>query len=296
MSTSQLAKSSLSNMSILLTGGSGKTAPRVAALLAADKRPFLLGSRQGPGAGLNGHPTVKFDMSDESTWTKPFENTQIKAVYMMEPRISQPWVPMNKFVDLAKERGVKRFVLCAGNSATLGQDGMGRVWEHFLESGVDFCVLRPSWFMENLIEPGLAYTIGKMNKIFTATQDGQIPFISADDIAEVAYHALTDEKSYNCDFRILGPENLTYDQIAETLSKVLGRKIDHVKLDKAGRIDGLVKAGLSEYFAGFLTNLELKASENFEKGTSDAVEKVTGHPPQSFEKFAEVNKAVWSSN
>ncbi|KAI0849457.1 NAD(P)-binding protein [Daldinia vernicosa] len=283
-------------MSILLTGGSGKTAPRVAALLAADKRPYLLGSRQGPSAGSDGHPTVKFDMSDESTWTKPFESTQIKAVYMMEPRISEPWVPMNKFVDLAKKQGVNRFVLCAGNSATIGKDGMGRVWEHLIKSGVDYCVLRPSWFMENLIEPGLAFTIGKLNKIFTAAQDGKIPFISADDIAEVAYHALTDEKSYNSDLRILGPENLTYDQIAETLSKVLGRKIEHVKLDEAGRIDILVQAGLSEYFARFLTRLEVMASQDFEKGTSNDVERVTGHPPQSFEKFAEENKAIWSSN
>ncbi|KAI0432407.1 NAD(P)-binding protein [Xylaria sp. FL1042] len=296
MSIPQLARSSLPNMSILLTGGSGKTAPRVAALLAADKKPYLLGSRHGPGAGSNAHPTVKFDMSDESTWTKPFENTQIKAVYMMEPRISEPWVPMNKFVDLAKKQGVNRFVLCAGTSATIGKDGMGRVWEHLIKSGVDYCVLRPSWFMENLIEPGLAFTIGKLNKIFTATQDGKIPFISADDIAESAYHALTDEKSYNCDLRILGPENLTYDQIAETLSKVLGRKIEHVKLDEAGRIDGLVQVGLTDYFARFLTRLEVLASQDFEKGTSDAVQRVTGHPPKSFEKFAEENKAVWSSH
>ncbi|KAI0901789.1 NAD(P)-binding protein [Annulohypoxylon nitens] len=285
-------------MSILLTGGSGKTAPRVAALLSGAKKPYLLGTRQGPDAiaVTNGDPTVKFDMSDESTWKLPFASAQIKAVYMMEPRINQPWVPMNKFINFAKTQGVDRFILCAGTSATIGKDGMGRVWEHLVASGVDYCVLRPSWFMENLIEPGLAYTIGKLSKIFTAAQDGQIPFISADDIADVAYHALTDDKSYNCDLRILGPENLTYDQIAETLSKVLGRKIEHVKLDEAGRIEGLVNAGLSDYFARFLTNLELLASKDFEKGTSDAVERVTGHPPQSFEKFAEANKAAWSSN
>ena len=58
------------------------------------------------------------------------------------------------------------------------------------------------------------YTIGHMNKIFTACQDGQIPFISADDIADVAVHALIDEKSHNCDHQILGPELLTYDQVS----------------------------------------------------------------------------------
>jgi festuclavine dehydrogenase len=63
------------------------------------------------------------------------------------------------------------------------------------------------------VEPGLVYTINHLNSIFTATHDGKIPFISADDIAEVAYHALIDEKAPNCDLRILGPEILTYDDV-----------------------------------------------------------------------------------
>lgn len=52
-----------------------------------------------------------------------------------------------------------------------------------------------------------------MSKIFTACGDGKIPFISADDIAAVAFHALTDETSHNCDHRVLGPELLTYDDV-----------------------------------------------------------------------------------
>lgn len=140
-------------MTILLTGGSGKTATRIAALLAANQKSFLLGSRQGPLHHSESHDSqqtlVKFDMGDESTWTEPFRHdAQIEAVYLMEPRISEPWVSMNKFVDFAaKKHGVKRFVLCAGMSAAIGKDGMGRVWEHFVKSGVDYCVLRPSWFM-----------------------------------------------------------------------------------------------------------------------------------------------------
>ncbi|KAF1817240.1 NAD(P)-binding protein [Eremomyces bilateralis CBS 781.70] len=281
-------------MTILLIGGTGKTTTRVAKLLSAANQPFHLTSRRGPDAAPHGYPAIKFDWTDETTWAKPFEKGDIDAVYMMEPGVSQPWVPMIKFVDFARDKGVKRFVLCTGSSAQFGQDGMGRVWEHYVNTGVDYCVLRPSWFMENLVEPGLLYTIGQLNTIFTACQDGQIPFISADDIAEVAFHALTDEKSHNCDHRILGPELLTYDDIAATLSKVLGRKIEHVKQDKASRCQGMIQAGVSEYVARLLTNLEVIASTNFEKRLGDAVETVTGHPPKSFDTFAEENKTVWS--
>jgi hypothetical protein len=86
-----------------------------------------------------------------------------------------------------------------------------------------------------------------------------------------------------------------YTQVAQTLSEVLGRKIDHVKLDEKSRIDGLVQAGLSDYFARFMTSLELMASNDSEKATSDIVQQFTGHPPKNFKTFFKENKSVWSA-
>lgn len=135
-------------MAALLLGGTGKTATRLATHLRDANIPLLLASRRGPDAAPHGYAAVKFDWTDESTWTTPFENNNnIEAIYMMQPNVAQPWVPMIKFIDLAKSKGAKRFVLCAGTSAALGKDGMGRVWQHYLDTGVEYCVLRPTWFM-----------------------------------------------------------------------------------------------------------------------------------------------------
>ena len=134
-------------MTILLTGGTGKTAVRIAASLAAAKKPFLLASRRGPDAAPNGYAAIKFDWTDESTWSELFKQGDIKQVYMVEPQVDKPWVPMIKFLDVAVVKGVQRFVLCAGTTAEIGKDGMGRVWEHFIKTGVDYCVIRPTWFM-----------------------------------------------------------------------------------------------------------------------------------------------------
>ena len=60
-------------------------------------------------------------------------------------------------------------------------------------------------------------TIKEEGKIYTACQDGKIPFVSARDIAAVAFHALTDLKPHNTDYRILGPEFLTYDEVSDRL-------------------------------------------------------------------------------
>lgn len=72
--------------------------------------------------------------------------------------------------------------------------------------------------IENFSEEGHRFTIKGEGKICTACDDGKIPFVSATDIAAVAFRALTDEKSHNTDHRVLGPELLTHDQVCRLLN------------------------------------------------------------------------------
>jgi uncharacterized protein YbjT (DUF2867 family) len=140
-------------MAILLTGGLGKTSKRVANLLQEANIPFLLASRRGPDAAPPGMPAVKFDWLDKGTWSAPFNyefpiDEKIEAAYIMSPVVADPETSMNAFIDYAvKEHGVKRFVLVAGSTAEPGKAGAGNVWQHFLDTGVEYCVLRPTWFM-----------------------------------------------------------------------------------------------------------------------------------------------------
>lgn len=53
----------------------------------------------------------------------------------------------------------------------------------------------------------------KQDKIYSATGDGKVPFVSADDIARVAFHALTDDEPHNTDHLVLGPELLSYGDV-----------------------------------------------------------------------------------
>jgi len=40
-----------------------------------------------------------------------------------------------------------------------------------------------------------------------------VPFVAARDIAAVAFHLLTDEKSHDTDYPIRGPELLSYEEV-----------------------------------------------------------------------------------
>lgn len=286
-------------MAVLLTGGTGKTSARIARLLQDAKIPFLLTSRRGEATAPPGMHAVKFDWLDSKSFENPFQykfpnGESISAVYLVAADIAEPAPLLNAFIDYAiKEHGVKRFVVAGGSASELGGPYIGQVWSHLLEIGADYCVMRPSWFMENLIEGGHRLTIQSESKIYTACEDGKIPFVSAADIAAVAFRALTDEKSHNCDHLVLGPELLTYDQIAAKLSKCLGREIVHAKLTPEEQTKKNLSFGMQEHYAKFMVYLETTGANGVEERMNDEVEKVTGRPPQSFENFAQENKAAW---
>ncbi|KAI9743498.1 MAG: hypothetical protein M1818_002811 [Claussenomyces sp. TS43310] len=286
-------------MAILLTGGTGKTSIRLARFLQEAKIPFLLASRKAETAAPSGMRATKFDWLNASTFEKPFQHAfpngeRIAALYLVAPEVSDPAPSMTAFIDhAATAHGVKRFVLLAGSSAELGGAGVGKVWQHLVDLGVEYCVLRPTWFMENLLEEQHVASIRDEGKIYTACGDGKIPFVSATDIAAVAFRALVDVSSHNAEYRVLGPALLTYDEIAAKLSSVLARHIVHVKCSGEERTRRLMNAGMPEHYASFYAWLEETAATGVEERSNHAVEQVTGRPRLTFEAWAQQNRTAW---
>jgi festuclavine dehydrogenase len=138
-------------MAIIVTGGTGKTGIRIAALLKQANISFVLTSRRGE-AGAAGMPAVMFDWADPSTFPNPFQyvSEKITAVYLVGPQaIPDASGSVNSFIDYAvKEHGVKRFVMAGGTLIKKGNTlEMGKVWTHLDDIGVEYCVLRLTWSM-----------------------------------------------------------------------------------------------------------------------------------------------------
>ncbi|KAI4244465.1 MAG: hypothetical protein L6R40_002932 [Gallowayella cf. fulva] len=285
---------------ILLTGGTGKTSTRIANFLCTTSFPHILASRSGTLPSLypaSKAQACKFDWQDESTWANPWEiYPNIRAVYLVTPGMIDPLPVVKKFVDMAKSKGTERFVLLTASSIEKGGPLGGKVHEWLADSaGVEWCVVRPTWFMENLSESLHLPTIRDESKLYSATNEGKLPWVSAKDIAAVAFGALGDEKSHDCDHVIVGSELLSYDQVAETLSSVLGRKITHVKWTEEQICKRLVDMGLPESYAKMLSAMDTRIAKGEEQIQNHEVETVTGRQPLRFKLFAEKNKDVWIS-
>ncbi|KAL1742140.1 hypothetical protein HDZ31DRAFT_43884 [Schizophyllum fasciatum] len=279
---------------ILLTGGNGKTSSRVAQQLSDAGVPFLMTSRAPPAAPR--FPTARFDWLDDATWDTPFEaagGAPVAAVYLVAPPVLDALTPMARFVERARARGVRRFVLLSASPLPRGAPGTGAVHEYLANAGVEYCVLRPTWFMENFSEQQHRKTICEEGRVYSATGDGKVPFVSCDDIAAVAVRALTDERSHDTDHLILGPELLTYDDVARILGDALGREITHVKLSQADMEKKFIEMGVPEDYAPILAGMDVAISKGSEERLSDAVERVTGRPPKSFRTFAQEIKGAW---
>lgn len=139
-------------MTILLLGGRGKTTSRIAPLLHAANLPFLVASRStSPDSP---YKQAHFDWLDETTYGNPLKACAeegmdpISAVWLVPPPIYEMGPPMNKFVDFARSKGVGRFVLLSATIIEKGGEAMGQVHEYLASlKGIEFVVLRPTWFM-----------------------------------------------------------------------------------------------------------------------------------------------------
>ncbi|RDB27510.1 Agroclavine dehydrogenase [Hypsizygus marmoreus] len=230
----------------LLIGGTGKTGLPLAHLLQNANLPFLVATRHPKNvpALFKG---VAFDWFDASTFENPFKaDPSIDRVYLVGPTAYDMLAIMKPFIDLAISKGVKRFVLLSSTPTAKGAPFAGKVHEYLADLGVDYAVLRPTWFIENFgtyFLPGIV----REDVIISSAKDGRVPFVSSYDIADVAYKALTDEKSHNTEHIIVGPDLYSCDEVAALLSDVLGRKITHKRLsDEEGKA----------FFASFILSKE----------------------------------------
>lgn len=144
---------------MLLTGGTGKVGRRLTTLLAKTSVPTFQASRTGETTTEPDASNVKavaFDWNDETTWTTALAKSQPQSVYLVAPPFLDMLPPMRKFIDLARSKAVKRFILLSGSPLHPDENGIaiGRVHAYLKKLGdageVEWASLRPTWFSGKL--------------------------------------------------------------------------------------------------------------------------------------------------
>lgn len=272
---------------VLILGSRGKTGRRLAEHLAAQSVTTRRASRSPEQAD-----EVLFDWARPETFTPAFKD--VSAAYLVAPtdRADHAEV-MGPAIDEAIKLGVSRFVLLSASSLEAGGPMMGAVHSMLRDVAEEWCVLRPTWFMQNFTEQQHLPTIRDESAIYTASGQGRVAFIDADDIAAAAAGALTSKHAPNTDVILTGPKALSYDEVAEQLSQCLDRPIRHIALSHDAFVAHLVSSGFDELYAKTLADMDSAISQGSEDRVSDGVQRLAGRVPRDFDAFVSENKGVW---
>ena len=272
MTTSQASSQAPTTAPILVTGGTGRTGRRVADRLRAQGRPVRIASRTG--AASSTHPdTVALDWHDDTGWDAALAGTA--AVYLCySPDLALPGAD-------AVLHGVERVVLLSGR----GEDGARACEDIALAAAPATTVVRCSWFQENFSEHFLLDGVLD-GRIAVPADQVREPFVSLEDVADVAALALTSDAHAGEVLELTGPEALTFTQVARLLSDATGRPVEHVALTPDDFVAELTAAGVHPDEAAGLAWLFQEVLDGRNTATTDTVEQVLGRAATPFEVFA----------
>jgi uncharacterized protein YbjT (DUF2867 family) len=110
--------------------------------------------------------------------------------------------------------------------------------------------------------------------------------IDVRDVAAVAAKTLTEEGHEGKVYELTGPEAISHREIAEKLSKVVGKPVEHVEVSLEEARGGMIEMGMPEWLADALFELFEVRQAGYTAGVTNAVKEVTGREPRSYEEFA----------
>jgi uncharacterized protein YbjT (DUF2867 family) len=270
---------------ILVTGATGTVGSEVVKqLVAAGERPrvFVRDPVKGQRLGSQVEQVVGDLDRPETIAAALVDVDRLFLVTTQSPR--QPdWEC--SVIEAATSAGVRRVVKLsvfnADQRSPLQIARQHRQAEHTLEeSGLAATILRPVFFMQNLL--GMV----RGDKIATAAGKGRVAMIDARDIAAVAAAALLGDGHAGKTYTLTGPEALTFDDVARIVSQQTCRQISHVEVPPEGIRSTLQAVGVPAWFAGDMATLQSMLADGYEEDTTDDVRSVTGGPPRTLHQFA----------
>jgi uncharacterized protein YbjT (DUF2867 family) len=262
-----------SNGLILVLGATGKTGRRIATGLETRGIAFRSGSRSA---------TPAFDWSNEAGWDACLQN--VTAVYInYAPDLAIPGATdsIRAFTERARSHGVNRLVLLSGRGEAEAQACEKIVQE----SGIDWTIIRASWFYQNFSE-GAFIDMVLAGQITLPAGDTAEPFVDVDDIADVALAALTEAGHTGEVYEVTGPRLMTFADIARELSQASARRIDYVQIPRTAFLAGVTESGVPKDVAWLLDYLFSSVLDGRNAHLNDGIQRALGRPPRDFTDYA----------
>lgn len=275
---------------IAVTGATGTIGSELIKLLSEAGVESHAISRDPAGqAELPNVHWVEGDLSDPQSLKVPFSGCE--KLFLLTGNTDRMVKLQKNAIRAAKEAGIPHIVkLSALGSSEHSMSVIG-VWHYIVEqylkdSGLDWTILRPHVFMQNLLDQ--KKYIVEEGIFYSPSGDADIPLIDTRDISLVAKEILTGGAHSGETYTLSGPEAISYHECASILSEILGKTVKYYPESFDEAWTRMRANDVPIYLIS--GQLALASYHRAGRGTqviTDAVKMITGREARSFKNFAE---------
>lgn len=269
----------------LIIGGTGKTGRKVADSLKLLNQNVRIGSRSSEPA---------FDWNNEETWKDALEGVD-KMYITYQPDLAVPGAKQSieSLIDLAKKQHLKKVVLLSGK----GEREAELCEEVVMRSGLDYTIVRASWFSQNFSESFFLEPI-QQGVVALPQADVQVPYVDTGDIADVVVEALLHEQHNGQVYQLTGPTTFSFKEAIAEIAKAADRDIVFAPISIEEYVAAMKEHGVPADFVWLIEYLFTEVLGNLmvSEITND-IEKVLKRKPKSFTQYVNetVKTGVWKS-
>ena len=276
---------------VLITGATGTVGSLLATQLAANKdlevRVLVRDAEKASHLKKMGAELAIGSFDDPASIQKAVEG--IDTIALISPAGGNAAELVSTVLKAAKAAGVHKIVRLSAikantNGPTMNTIQHGLTDAEILETGLTYTILRPHYFMQNMLWSG--ESLAKESKFYQGIGDGNMGMIDVRDVADSAAAAVLSDRFDNQIFELTGPASITFHDVAEILTQTLGRSIEYVQVSHEAVEQSVLDMGMGEWLAVVMREYAKAYSENWGDFTTNNVEKITGHPARSFAAFA----------
>jgi uncharacterized protein YbjT (DUF2867 family) len=280
--------------SIVLAGGTGTVGREiVSGLIARGFAPRVLSREPENARRLFGASVdvVPGDLMHPASLTDVLRGVEVAYVATAPgPELA---VQEGNFVEAARAAKVRRVIKLSGYGVDQAIDTIHRCHatseERLKSSGLGYVILQPVMFMTNLLWEAASIKKGTIASTFG---DGRMSFIDPRDVAEIALLALTSSSQEDAVWGFGGPEALSYDDVAATFSRVLGRRVEHVRLDESAFRQAA--AELPEIVVEAITSSAAMAQRGKYEVSDQLIKDKLGRRARSLESWIVAHRAAFT--
>ena len=273
---------------ILITGARGSVGKTVLQEVAKSgaKHRAMYRSESEAAKAPTGTETVIADFAKKDTLAAALRN--VDSTYLVCSPIPELVELESNMVDACVAAGVKHVVLNSAMGAG-DYDKSFPSWHRKVEdklksTRLSYTILRPNSFHQNVVA-FFAPSIRTQGAFYSSMDAARVSFLDVRDIAVVAAKTLAGGEHAGKTYELNGPEALSYAEVAEKISKHVGRAVQYVDIPMEAQRKAMLEQGMPEWQVTALLQLQEYYTAGKGGNVDGLLQQLLGRAPITMDQF-----------